>query len=613
MVKKPRRHAPSAAPSDQPAQATDRADSPHAAPTGPHAQGPTLSPTQLMPIELLLTAGNDRREVSPEGLESLAASMAQHGQQQAIGVGPINPEGKHQVVWGFRRVEAARRLGWRHVLAIVVDAQAGAAAELRLTENLQREQLTAAEQAVAVARLYQADTRDVPDERRVQDIASRLGVAPRWVRDHLYLTRLAPGELDLVHSGRLPLPHAREVCKLADDKLRSQLVKLAAAPDPESLPMSLEQLRQRVTERLLSLAEVPWRLDEQLPGVAAPACQQCPSNTNNDMQLFGDLPDADERILRPDGHGVPKRAGEGPFCLSPKCYRAKESACRKALRSAAPAALTQLIRADVTLNGANLQERKLVPTGVRPEALLSEARSVRAAKSKRAAAKAEAAKPEGKKNTLSRWEVENLVRTAQRERAERVRATAAEQLRTALATRPMQQISLVLLITQPEWRSLLSWQGRQNVKRFLGPAMERLRAFLAASTPAELMAREPRFNDVDCGCEVGRDWSALVMHDLGDEPDDPSVELYRKIWHYMGIIEPLPAMPDPKAVEQDVIADLVQKGKIAPPPGFKPPAPAKGEKPADKPVGTSPQAEARRARRRAAQKKTAKQPAGGDE
>ncbi|MEE3627702.1 ParB/RepB/Spo0J family partition protein [Nitrospirillum sp. BR 11752] len=92
-----------------------------------------------------------RKLFSEEGLDGLAASMAEQGQLQPILV-RRNPDdrGHWIVVAGERRWRAAQRLGWGVILAI---EHTGDPEVLALIENLQRVDLTPVEEARGLKRL----------------------------------------------------------------------------------------------------------------------------------------------------------------------------------------------------------------------------------------------------------------------------------------------------------------------------------------------------------------------------------------------------------------------------------------------------------------------------
>lgn len=92
-----------------------------------------------------LRASEDNRKVGD--VSDLVASIKEIGVIQPITVTPI--EGGYQIVFGHRRVEAAKKAGLREIPAIVREVSERERLEQSLIENLQREDLTPYEEALA--------------------------------------------------------------------------------------------------------------------------------------------------------------------------------------------------------------------------------------------------------------------------------------------------------------------------------------------------------------------------------------------------------------------------------------------------------------------------------
>jgi len=94
-----------------------------------------------------------RSERSEEEMKSLTASIKKHGMLQPPAVREIL--GKYEIIFGHRRVEAARRAKWQAVEAIVMKATDGESLSLSLIENIQREDMIPGDKAHALQRLMQ--------------------------------------------------------------------------------------------------------------------------------------------------------------------------------------------------------------------------------------------------------------------------------------------------------------------------------------------------------------------------------------------------------------------------------------------------------------------------
>lgn len=70
-------------------------------------------------LDNLETKENVRVHANDQALAELMVTMRKFGQLQPIGINPL-PDGKLEVVWGNRRIQAARKLGWKAIDAVYV-------------------------------------------------------------------------------------------------------------------------------------------------------------------------------------------------------------------------------------------------------------------------------------------------------------------------------------------------------------------------------------------------------------------------------------------------------------------------------------------------------------
>ena len=100
-----------------------------------------------IPLEDIRLRKRVRKDIGD--LTSLMASLRKHGQLNPILVGEDN-----ELIAGGRRLEAARRLGWATIMALVVPREAVVdRLELELEENIQRLNLTSEEISDGFTRL----------------------------------------------------------------------------------------------------------------------------------------------------------------------------------------------------------------------------------------------------------------------------------------------------------------------------------------------------------------------------------------------------------------------------------------------------------------------------
>ncbi len=142
-------------------------------------------------------------------MDDLAASIGRHGVLQPLVVRPV-AEGVFEIIAGERRWRAAQRAGLFEVPAIVRDAEEHHALELALVENVQREDLSPADEARAYQRL-------MSEFGLTQDqVAERVGKSRAGVANMLRLLRLPAEVLGWLESGQLSTGHAKVLLSLED-------------------------------------------------------------------------------------------------------------------------------------------------------------------------------------------------------------------------------------------------------------------------------------------------------------------------------------------------------------------------------------------------------------
>ncbi len=150
-----------------------------------------------------------RTHINEAALAELTASIEVSGLLQPVVVRAWN--GEYQLIAGERRWRAVQRLGWRTIPAVVKQADDQTVLTLALIENLQRNDLSAIDEAVGYQRLI--------DEFRVAqaEVARMVGRNRSTVANLLRLLRLPAEVQSLVHDGKLSEGHARALLALSDD------------------------------------------------------------------------------------------------------------------------------------------------------------------------------------------------------------------------------------------------------------------------------------------------------------------------------------------------------------------------------------------------------------
>lgn len=183
---------------------------------------PTSSELQKLPIEFLHSGKyQPRKDMSEEALEELASSIRSQGIIQPIVVRPVAQD-SYEIIAGERRWRAAQLAKLDVVPCIIKDVPDEAAVAIALIENIQREDLNAMEEAVALHRLL------TEFELTHQQVADAVGKSRTTVTNLLRLNNLNDDVKILLEHGDIEMGHAR--CLLAlEGEAQSDAARLAVA------------------------------------------------------------------------------------------------------------------------------------------------------------------------------------------------------------------------------------------------------------------------------------------------------------------------------------------------------------------------------------------------
>jgi len=144
----------------------------------------------------------------------LSESIKEHGVFQPIVVKHVGED--YVIISGERRYRASVRAGLQTIPAIVRDYEKSKMVELAIVENLQREDLTPVEEALA----YQALMNELGVNQT--ELAKKVGKSRSYVTNVLGILSLPEDVLTLCDKGKLSMGHARALSKLKDvDRINS--------------------------------------------------------------------------------------------------------------------------------------------------------------------------------------------------------------------------------------------------------------------------------------------------------------------------------------------------------------------------------------------------------
>ena len=183
-----------------------------------------------------------RRDMSADALQELANSIHAQGIIQPIVVRETGHQ-KYEIIAGERRWRAAKIVGLGSIPCLIKNVEDDAAIAIALIENIQRENLNAMEEAIALKRIV--------DEFELthQEVATAVGKSRTAVSNLLRLNNLNEDVQILLEHGDLEMGHARALL-VCEGQLQSDLAKTVVS----------KVLSVRDTEKLVKQAHSPEKV-----------------------------------------------------------------------------------------------------------------------------------------------------------------------------------------------------------------------------------------------------------------------------------------------------------------------------------------------------------------
>jgi ParB family chromosome partitioning protein len=212
-----------------------------------------------LPIEFV-TPGRfqPRRKFDPEAIQSLVDSVRERGILQPLLVRQHPDDGAiFEIIAGERRWRAAQLAGLHQVPVVIRELSDREALEIALIENIQRQDLTALEEAEGYKRLMDefGHTQEV--------LAKALGKSRSHIANMLRLLTLPLQVKQLVQDGSLTAGHARALLSVEDP--------VATAQQVIEKGLNVRQVEQLVRETHGNTREEPVALAAAPPIGTGPA------------------------------------------------------------------------------------------------------------------------------------------------------------------------------------------------------------------------------------------------------------------------------------------------------------------------------------------------------
>jgi ParB family transcriptional regulator, chromosome partitioning protein len=172
-----------------------------------------------IPIDSIVPNRFQPRTVFDDGkIEELSRTIHIHGIIQPIVVREFEVD-KFEIIAGERRWRAMKKLGWDVVPAIINNLSDSETASVALIENLQREELSPIEEAIAYGKLL--EIHNLTQEA----LAQRLGKGQSTVANKLRLLKLPQVVQDALLNKLITERHARSLIPLKDPEKQAKLLE----------------------------------------------------------------------------------------------------------------------------------------------------------------------------------------------------------------------------------------------------------------------------------------------------------------------------------------------------------------------------------------------------
>lgn len=187
-----------------------------------------------LPIEEVIPSPYQPRTIfDEERIDELCQTIKTHGVIQPIVVRTRN--GKYEIIAGERRFRAVKKLGLDHIPGIVRDFNDAQAASIALIENLQREGLTAIEEALAYQGLMEMH------QLTQESLAQRLGKSQSTIANKIRLLHLSEPVKIALMERKITERHARALLALDTEELQMKVLQ-----DIISKELNVKQTEARV-------------------------------------------------------------------------------------------------------------------------------------------------------------------------------------------------------------------------------------------------------------------------------------------------------------------------------------------------------------------------------
>jgi ParB/RepB/Spo0J family partition protein len=262
---------------------------------------------------------NPRKTFDPARLDELTASIKASGVHQPVLLRPLppnrlqdtahlSPRPEFELVAGERRWRASKAAGLDTIPAMVRAMTDEEVLEIQVVENLQRDDLTALEEAQGYEVLMQHSG------ITAEQVAEKIGKSRTYVFNRLKLMDLGQDGREALRMGMLDASKALLLARIPDTTLQVKALQEILRPNHPEGVMSARMAGDWIRSRyMLKLEQAPFNMGDT--SFVQGSCSGCLKRTGAAPDIFADVKGAD-------------------VCTDPSCYDNKVQVHRTRVRDA---------------------------------------------------------------------------------------------------------------------------------------------------------------------------------------------------------------------------------------------------------------------------------------
>jgi ParB/RepB/Spo0J family partition protein len=209
----------------------------------------------------------------------LAESISKHGVMQAVLLRPGKKKG-YELIFGHRRYLASQVAGKEAIPAQVKEVADLDILELQVTENLQRKDVHAMDEAMAFLSLQAAKS------LTVQDLADRFAKKPEYITQRLSFNKMIPELQKDFKKNAFTIGHAIQLARLSEQDQKAIKKDRYFGGDFGTVQDLVDYIDRSITR---NLKNAPFDLNDKDLNKSAGACSTCPKRSCNNLLLFSDI------------------------------------------------------------------------------------------------------------------------------------------------------------------------------------------------------------------------------------------------------------------------------------------------------------------------------------